>query len=84
MCQFCEALQTHRQIDTILKKEDPDLDVRYTAAIVRRIFIKGRTGCRGTSTDYRNRGIGFTMKFCPECGRKLTKKSDIDGPAETT
>lgn len=25
----------------------------------------------GRTTDYRNRGIGYKLNYCPECGRKL-------------
>ena len=80
MCKFCEAMETYRKADTILKKHEPDMDHRYSVAIVRRIFFKGRKGCHGSSTDYRSRGCGYEMNFCPECGRKLAKNSAIDSP----
>lgn len=82
MCKFCEAMESHRRADTILKKHDPDMEHRYSVAIVSRIFRKGRKGSRGSSTDYRYRGCGYALNFCPECGRKLAKNSAIDGSAE--
>ena len=83
MCKFCEAMESYRKADTILKKHEPDVEHRYSVAIVQRVFFKGRKGCQGRGTDYQYRGCGYKLNFCPECGRKLTKKSDIDGPAET-
>ena len=78
MCKFCESMQTHRQVDAILKKTDPDMSRRYSVAIVSRMFFKGRNGSQGSSTDYRYQGCGYKLNFCPECGRQLTKNSAID------
>lgn len=83
MCKFCEAMALHRRVDTILKKTDPDMEHRYSVAIVRRMFFKDRKGSQGSSTDYRYRGCGYALNFCPECGRKLTKNSAIDEPPKT-
>lgn len=74
MCKFCEAMESCWRGDTILKKHDPDVERRYSVAIVKRTFFKGRKGCSGSSTDYRYRGCGYELNFCPECGRKITKK----------
>lgn len=82
MCKFCEAMESYRRADTILKKHDPDIENRYSVAIVKRIFRKGHKGCQGYGTDYRYRGCGYDLNFCPECGRKLTKKSAIDSPLD--
>ena len=82
MCKFCEAMESHRRADTILKKHDPDMEHRYSVAIVSRIFRKGSKGARGSSTDYRYRGCGYALNFCPECGRKLAKNSAIDAPLD--
>lgn len=81
-CKFCEAMESHRKVDTILKKHEPDVERRYSVAIVSRIFKKGHHGCRGSSTDYRYRGCGYALNFCPECGRQLTKNSAIDAHPE--
>lgn len=74
MCKFCEAMESNRRVAAILKQHDPDVDHRYSVAIVSRTFIKGRKGPRGSSTDYRYRGCGYALNFCPECGRAITKK----------
>jgi len=82
MCKFCEAMESKRRADTITKKHYPDQSYRYSVAIVARKFIKGRKGPWSTSTDYRYRGCGYDLNFCPECGRTLTKKSAIDSPLD--
>ena len=79
MCKFCEAMESHRRADMITKRHDPDMERRYSVAIVSRLFFKDRKGAQGTSTDYRYRGCGYALNFCPECGRKLAKNSVIDG-----
>jgi len=73
MCKFCEAIESHRRVDAILKKNDPDWGQRYSVAIVARSFLKGRKGPQSTSTDYRHRGCGYDMNFCPECGKQIGK-----------
>lgn len=75
-CKFCEAMKFKRQVTEILKKDTPELDERYSVAIVTRTFLKGRPGCRGSSTDYRYRGCGYALNFCPECGRQIKKKEN--------
>ena len=76
MCKFCEAMESHRRVDVIMKKHDPDVSYRYSVAIVKRIFMKGSKGARGSSTDYRYQGCGYALNFCPECGRDLKKKTE--------
>ena len=83
MCKFCEAMELNRKVDTITKKNYPEIEHRYSVAIVKRTFVKGCKGARGSSTDYRYRGCGYALNFCPECGRKLTKKSAIDSPLDS-
>ena len=78
MCKFCEAMEANRKVDAITKKHEPEMERRYSVAIVTRIFKKGSFGPRGSSTDYRHRGCGYELNFCPECGKKLAKNSAID------
>ena len=74
MCKFCNSMKVFRQCDEILKKSDPDLEHRYSVAIITRTFRKGQRGCRGSSMDARYNGCGFELNYCPECGQKITKK----------
>ena len=78
MCKFCEAMASNREMDKILKKHGPEMSYRYSVAIVKRTFRKGSKGARAYSTDYRYRGCGYALNFCPECGRQMTKNSVID------
>lgn len=81
-CKFCEAMETHRKVDTFMKEKKSNMKHRYSVAIVTRTFMKGQKGVRSTSTDYRYRGCGYDLNFCPECGRKLAKDSAIDSPLD--
>ena len=80
-CKFCETMQTYRKVDYVSdkwKSEDPELQKlgkykrEYTVAIVRRGWYqkKGKRSA-GRSTDYRYRGLGYKLNYCPECGRDL-------------
>ena len=82
MCKFCEAMEINWKADAILQRDEPAFEYRYSVAIVRRVFKKEVNGCRGSSTDYRSRGCGYDLNYCPECGRKLTKNSAIDDLAK--
>lgn len=77
MCKFCEAMESYRRSAVILLRDEPDFEYRYSVAIVRQLFKKGVNGCRGSSTDYRSRGCGYDLNYCPECGRNLTSKSTV-------
>lgn len=78
MCKFCEALESWKSGAAFNKTYYPDCEWRYSVALVIRTFVKGRRGSHGRSTDYRYRGCGYKLNFCPECGRKISKKSVID------
>lgn len=73
-CKFCEALEMYRRIDAVVKDFDPNMSNRYSVAIARRAFIKGRKGCQSIQTDYGYRKCGYKLNFCPECGRDLNQK----------
>lgn len=73
-CKFCEALDMYRRIDAVVKDFDPDMSNRYSVAIVKRTFFKGRGGCQTSRADYGYRKCGYKLNFCPECGRDLNKK----------
>lgn len=64
----------HKRVAATLTDYEPDEHFRLSVAILRRKFVKGRTGCQSTITDTRIRGCGYELNFCPECGRDLRKK----------
>ena len=81
-CAFCEAYKTHCQVDAISDKYQ-DKEEReqygkhmrdYTVALVQHHWYK-KLGKRsaGRSTDYRNKGLGFKLNFCPECGKRIKR-----------
>lgn len=71
-CAFCEALQTYKDI-WMFDNEHFDTKIyrEYTVALVVRSWTKGNKRTAGRMTDYRYRGIGFKLNYCPECGRRL-------------
>mgnify|MGYP006991699888 CR=1 FL=1 len=78
MCEFCRVMANNRRFDKVAKKNFPDISQRYSVAIVQRTFVKGRRGSQGRTTDYRYRGIGYKLNYCPECGAKMDGgKNDV-------
>jgi len=71
-CVFCEKLQTYKSIRQFNNANfEPKLYDEYNVALVVRSWTKGNKRMAGRMTDYRYRGIGFKLNFCPECGRKV-------------
>lgn len=71
-CQFCESLQRYKDIRTFNNVYfKPRIYEEYNVALVVRSWTKGNKRTAGRTTDYRYRGIGFKLNFCPECGRRL-------------
>lgn len=76
-CKFCEALQTHKNIRQFNNANfEPKLYEEYNVALVIRSWTKGNKRMAGRTTDYRYRGIGFKLNYCPECGRKVHEVSN--------
>ena len=81
-CKFCEAMNTHRQCEQIARSWATDAELKefgkwmteYSVAIVKRSWYQKRgKKSAGRSTDYRYRGLGYKLNYCPECGRKLKR-----------
>lgn len=78
-CAFCESLESRKHIRAIWKKHGDEFDKglrdEYTVALVVHTWHKDR-GKRnaGRTTDYRYRGLGYKLNFCPECGRGLKRR----------
>ena len=74
-CKFCESLRGWEQAAAITDKwrkpGEPKTYHEYKVALVLRNWTKGNKSHAGRTTDYRYRGIGFDLNYCPECGRRL-------------
>lgn len=76
-CRFCEAYELNKRVSSF-KAARPELYGGYhwkseiTVAIVVHDWTKeqGKKNA-GRTTDYRYRGLGYKLNYCPECGRKL-------------
>ena len=76
-CEFCKRLEIARWCDglTDTRRRNEGLERilrEYTAAFVVRSWTK-KNGKRnaGRTVYFKNRGIGFRLNFCPECGKKI-------------
>ena len=70
-CKFCSNLFEHKK----RSYTDPELGKwkqEYTVALVIHSWYEKR-GKKSASrtTDYRNKGLGYKLNYCPECGVKL-------------
>lgn len=75
MCEFCDNLDFRKQLNVEDNQVRDKYNVfmnEYTVALVIHHWIK-RKGKQnaGRTTDYRYRGLGYKLNFCPECGRKV-------------
>lgn len=78
-CVFCTALKLTKRIHKFSAErailDNPELGKycsEYTVALVQHTWYKAY-GKRhaGRTVDYRHRGLGYKLRYCPECGRKL-------------
>ena len=80
MCRFCKELIELKECHKIAQGWATDAElVEYgkwmqelTVAVVERNWYqkKGKKSA-GRVMHYRNKGLGFALKYCPECGRKV-------------
>ena len=76
-CRFCEAHERNKRVVDFKNshKEYYDGEEWYqelTVALVVHDWTKRqgkRTAAR--TTDYRYRGLGYKLNYCPECGKNL-------------
>lgn len=64
MCSFCEKVEILRKWEY----EEKETKVILSAALVEEMLVDRRR--RGT-IFFKNEGVGFPLRFCPECGKKL-------------
>ena len=76
-CKFCYEYEFYKKYcDT-----DKTIKHDYTVAIVRRSWVNSKRNCRGRTVVFRNKGLGFKLNYCPECG-KCFKKGGKNGLIE--
>ena len=76
MCDFCDALESWERAKGVDvqhpdRPEDKYLHEMSVALVVRSWWKSNGKRSAGRITDYRTRGCGYKLNFCPECGRKL-------------
>lgn len=83
-CKFCEAMKSYKQIEEFTHEWNADTEKRlgkymtvYSVAIVKHSWYR-KLGKKhaGRSTDYRYRGLGYALNYCPECGKSLKGGQD--------
>ena len=82
-CRFCSAMEQHREVEAITKSWTTEKEksqfgeymTEYSVAIVKHSWYK-KNGKRsgGRTTDYRYRGLGYALNYCPECGKRMEEE----------
>lgn len=77
-CRFCESYDLHKRVGEFKQDRglyDEEWNQELTAALVIHDWTK-RQGKKNAArtTDYRYRGLGFKLNYCPECGKKLKEE----------
>ena len=71
ICKFCERLKLYKEIREERNRFDKDcIHDEYTVALVVR-SRRHRKLMGGRLLSFRNKGIGFSLNYCPECGKEL-------------
>lgn len=64
MCKFCEEYNLMQEMAT-----QSEIPLHFSAALLDHLEVNG--DLRGKTTHYMKDGVGFPLKFCPECGKNL-------------
>lgn len=84
MCRFCEELEDLKECHKIAQRWATDAELteygkwmqELTIAVVERNWYQKKSKKSAERiVHYRNRGLGFALNYCPECGKKLRGKS---------
>ena len=76
-CVFCADYQMYKKINKELNKKDKRISDEpfkheYTVALViRDWFPSAGKKNASRSIHYRNKGLGYKLNFCPECGKEI-------------
>lgn len=70
-CEFCENLEFQKVLDSA----NNEIINAYSVAFVVRSWTEAKGEERaGRITDYRDKGKGYQLNYCPECGRKIEEE----------
>lgn len=79
-CSFCAALTERKRIYNFLRDKDevdpelgPYLHEYKVAMVIRSWYKKRGKRSAGRTVAFRNKGLGFDLNFCPECGKEIQK-----------
>ena len=82
-CIFCDFYEHYKRVDRYIRQEAKKtksmiINHEYSVALVERAWENG-TSKRNSNraTHYKNKGIGYDLNFCPECGRQLKRGKAI-------
>lgn len=75
MCKFCDSLAERKERRNWYGYSNPELGRwmhEYTVALVIHSWYQ-KCGKKSASrtVDFRNKGLGYKLNFCPECGKEL-------------
>ena len=64
-CEFCKQLEFLKSCQMERMEDGREITYRYTSAIVHELIVDGEPRGRGVTYTW------LTIKFCPNCGRKI-------------
>jgi len=83
MCEFCKDLENERECVRIIADQHKDEEAEFgrwtiidqsVAIIIKTTHIRAdgsRVGTIATTTCYKDKGRGFDLNYCPECGKEI-------------
>lgn len=66
MCRFCQDFEFSTSL--AVRSEFP---YTYSVAYLDHVIVGGKI--RSRTIHYMKNGIGYPLRFCPECGKKLVE-----------
>lgn len=78
-CIFCDAYRSYVSVNEFKQRhpdyyDDEPLSYEIKVAMVIRHWRPGYKRQASRITDYRYQGCGYSLNFCPECGREMKDK----------
>ena len=77
-CDFCDRLKLSNNLFRFWKQrlehQQKQKQVISVAFVERSWEVENPNNRFGRVVDYRYRGCGYKLNYCPECGRKINNK----------